>query len=311
MYPRKRFLFPLVIAILIVLYFLKNPEKIFYVQQLFGIAPCQKPLTYKIQQFDPQFNISQENFLDALKQAENIWEAPLGINLFEYAPNGKIDVSLIYDYRQKTTQALSSINKQISSSKQEYDNLKRVYSDLKKEYEIKNNILNSLTTEFQKEKLAFDAKIKSWNTKGGAPKEIYNQLNLEKQTLQQKIDEINQKSAEINNLISKINETASNLNVMAKNLNITVDTYNTIGQNTPREFNEGIYESDSINQSIKIYQFENKQKLIRVLAHEFGHAIGLDHVPQKEAIMYELNTSNNMKAVSLEIINLKKICHTD
>jgi predicted Zn-dependent protease len=118
-------------------------------------------------------------------------------------------------------------------------------------------------------------------------------------------------SVELNSLINKINETASTLNTMAKNLNITVDTYNAVGQNTPREFNEGIYEQNSLGQSITIYQFENKQKLIRVLAHEFGHAINLDHVPQKNAIMYELNTSNNMTATNEEISNLKKICHVN
>jgi chromosome segregation ATPase len=311
MYPRKRFVFPLIIAILITLYFYQNPDKFFYIQQIFGIAPCQKPLTYSIVQFDQKFNLSKEEFSDALNQAEKIWEKPLGINLFEYKPDGKIKVSLIYDYRQKTTETLSDINKQISSTKQEYENLKLSYNDLKNEYSTKNSSFNILSDELQKDKASFDAKIKSWNQKGGAPKEVFNQLNIEKQNLQKRIDVINQMSVELNSLINKINETASTLNTMAKNLNITVDTYNAVGQNTPREFNEGIYEQNSLGQSITIYQFENKQKLIRVLAHEFGHAINLDHVPQKNAIMYELNTSNNMTATSEELSNLKKICHVN
>ncbi len=311
MYPRKRFLIPLIFATLFFIYFYKNPEDIFYVQKLFGIAPCQKPITYKIEDLDSGFNLSKEEFIKNLKQAELVWEKSIGINLFEYNPEGKIKVSLIYDYRQETTNALKTIDKNISSSRREYERLKSEYLSLKNTYETKDREYDSLVLELNKDKINFEQKIKSWNQKGGAPENVYQELNIEKQELQNRITELNKINYELNGLISTINQKASNLNNLAKSLNLHVDTYNTVGQKTAKEFNEGIYEQKGIEQSIKIYQFENKTKLIRVLAHEFGHALNLDHINEKEAIMYELNTSNNMTPTQTELNQLKQICHVN
>jgi predicted Zn-dependent protease len=37
-----------------------------------------------------------------------------------------------------------------------------------------------------------------------------------------------------------------------------------------------------------MYSFANKDELVAVLAHEFGHALGLDHVEGRSSIMYYL-----------------------
>ena len=44
--------------------------------------PCKEPIPYKLGTFDNQFNLSQKDFIDALSQAEAVWEKPSGLNLF-------------------------------------------------------------------------------------------------------------------------------------------------------------------------------------------------------------------------------------
>jgi predicted Zn-dependent protease len=49
-----------------------------------------------------------------------------------------------------------------------------------------------------------------------------------------------------------------------------------------------------------------------VLAHEFGHALGLDHVEDPQAIMYYLMDKQNIKDLKLttdDINALKKGCN--
>src|SRR3989344_3704354 len=81
-----------------------------YIPSLFKPVPCEKPITYTLGTFDKRFGISQADFLKTLVQAEEIWERPLGRELFTYVPEaGEIPVNLIYDSRQETTNTLSHL----------------------------------------------------------------------------------------------------------------------------------------------------------------------------------------------------------
>jgi len=51
-----------------------------------------------------------------------------------------------------------------------------------------------------------------------------------------------------------------------------------------REFTQGDYQGDKIS----IYTFLDEAELVRVLVHEFGHALGIGHVENSESMMYHL-----------------------
>jgi predicted Zn-dependent protease len=69
-----------------------------------------------------------------------------------------------------------------------------------------------------------------------------------------------------------------------------------------------VYESDGINSKIDIFEFSSRSKLVRVLAHEFGHAIGIEHVVDPKAIMYRLNEANSETLTQDDIAALKEKC---
>src|SRR6185295_3949981 len=64
--------------------------------------PCKEPIPYTLGTFATQFNLSQKDFLDALAQAEAVWEKPTSLDLFTYEPGdtsaSALKVNLIYDY---------------------------------------------------------------------------------------------------------------------------------------------------------------------------------------------------------------------
>jgi predicted Zn-dependent protease len=113
---------------------------------------------------------------------------------------------------------------------------------------------------------------------------------------------------ELNNEVATLKAMVADINQNANNLNVGVNQYNTISEPLSEGFNEGLYKSDSKGQEIDVYQFSDDTKLVRVLAHELGHALWLEHVDDPEAIMHKMNTSENMQATESDLEAIKAVC---
>src|SRR3989344_1204240 len=76
----------------------------------FFSTPCAEPTPYNLGTFDTKFNISKKCFLDAITEAEAIWEKPSGLDPFLYQPEDSsrdvLKIDLVYDYRQQATSKL-------------------------------------------------------------------------------------------------------------------------------------------------------------------------------------------------------------
>ena len=99
------------------------------------------------------------------------------------------------------------------------------------------------------------------------------------------------------------------INRLAATLNLSVENYNNINTARGESFEEGVYHSEGVKREIDIYEFSNREKLVRVLAHELGHALGLPHVQDPKAIMYELNQGTSEKLSSADIVALDAKCN--
>ena len=272
------------------------------------VAPCAKPITYSVGRFDSEFGISKENFLKAIKEAEAIWEVPAGKELFSYTPDGNLAVNLVYDYRQDTTQTLQGLDIKLDQSRAYYNELKFKYESMLAQYELDKNAFEKRVAEFEARKKIYETDVRRANRPRRISKEEYDRLNAEGEYLEREVVILNEIQSGLMKKITEINILAGALNDIADTLNLNVIRYNEVGGTLDGEFIQGLYESHGEGDGITIFQYDSYEKLVRVLAHELGHALSLEHIDDPDAIMYRLNEGNNETVASSDLNALKTLC---
>lgn len=303
---RTLFLFAILAGLLFVL---RDPLQNFLDRSARQVFPCTQPIAYAIGSFDSRFGISRDEFLEAVRAAEQIWEKPVAKNLFVYVPDkGDMPIDLVYDFRQEATEKLRELGLVVKDDKASYDALAAKYDEMVAGYDRKKAQFESRVVSFERENDAYNAEVARWNKKGGAPKDVYERLTAEKEVLEKEAADLTRVQDELNKSVEEINAFVVTLNRLAAVLNLNVARFNEIGEQRGGEFEAGSYQSGPDGARITIYEFEDREKLVRVLAHELGHALGLSHLEDPGAIMYRLNEGANEKLTAADVAVLRERC---
>ena len=304
----KNFFYSLIIlaAIGIALYDAKPIQQII---SAWLYVPCAKPITYSIGSYDPRFGLTDTELQNDIAEAAQVWNDALGKPLLKYDMNSPLKVNFTYDNRQQATVQRNAIDGQISSGQAEFNMLKVRYDAMSANYESDKVALTSQVNAYNQSLKAYNDQVSSWNARGGAPKNTFAELQTTKANLASEGARLDQSRAAFNAEVATLNSLGQQLNSMAKSLNINIRNYNAVGASVGEQFNEGEYIEDSSGKRINIYEFKNENQLVRVMEHEFGHALGLDHVDNPHAIMYYLNEGTNSALTEADVSALKLVCN--
>ncbi len=273
----------------------------------FQKGPCETPITYKIGTIDPRFGVTSGDFKIDILEASSIWEKPINRSLFTYDPNGALTINLVYDIRQQTTQKEKVLNANISQTSTTADSIKQQYIALKAQYEQAQQEYTIQLAQFNQAQASYSAEVDHWNSVGGAPQKQYDALTVEKNNLLAQQSALEQKRQGVNQLADTVNAFINKYNLLVSYINSNVRAINNDGL-AGTQFEEGVYISDESGKRINIYQFENQTDLIRVLAHELGHSLGLGHDTNPNSIMNPVNQSNSLVASPEDLQELKVGC---
>ncbi|MCA9365741.1 matrixin family metalloprotease [Candidatus Kaiserbacteria bacterium] len=244
---------------------------------------CKTPIYYSLGSFDERFGISATEALADVKEAETLWENRTGRDLFVYDPQADFKINFIFDERQQEIDSQEVFKEKLDNAKAKSDLLNEEYQKLVSEYENILSQYNSETEQYENKLKKYNNKVASYNKDGGAPPDVYEELNAEQDALERQRQYLNSRSRELRQLVDAINEIGQEGNELANNYNRSVETYNQRYGHS-EAFTQGDYQTDKIN----IYTFKDDTELVKVLVHEFGHALGIGHVEGETSIMYYL-----------------------
>ena len=253
------------------------------------LYPCSQKQTFSIVRIDPQFGIATSTVSIYLNQASALWnKAHPASTLLEQVPSGgDISISFVYDERQRATIRNQRLSRELTEQKQKLTIIRNSIAELQTTYTSQKELVSILQKDYSERLNAYNEKVTLLNQQSRKiSSDMIVQLNLERQNLDEDRVHMNEKINALNNLATQIESYSKTHNSVAVNTNTIVDKIN---EQSGKTFEEGTYSPRE--NTIIIYEYSSVPGLKRVLAHELGHAIGLDHVLGKLSIMYPYNDS--------------------
>lgn len=300
--------FALILVIAALGYHFRAPLQGTYARLVTEVAPCRQPIAYRVADFDARFGITEDAFLAAIVEAESVWEKPAGKELFAHEEDGDLGIGLVYDYRQEATEELKGLGTEVEGSRASYDALETDYRAARTRYESLRESYEEKLAAYDRNRIAYEAAVDAWNARGGGSEQERARLEARRAALERQAAAVRSSQDTVNGAAGEANALADALNGLAADLNLAVGRFNEVGASRGEEFSEGLYRSDARGRSIEIYEFGSRTELVRVLAHELGHALGLDHVDDPEAIMYRVNQGKDLVAKPGDLAALAARC---
>lgn len=265
-------------------------------------AQCPVPLHVRVGDIDADFEFDRDTVRDAANEAALAWQAAASEPLFVESDEVRaLVVNLRYDERQAETDATRALREAFDAERRELEDRQAELMERNDEIQAAFEAHNRHIAAFNARAEAHEEAIGAFNA-GGGP-----QSRAAEQALRTERDALNREREQIEQTGEALRHAQDEHNLEVRSLQADQQAFNRRAKEASAElagrppFVAGTYTGSRFgDRTIDVYHAGSYEDLVTVLAHELGHALGIGHVADPQALMTETrHTEATGRAVQL------------
>jgi hypothetical protein len=255
-------------------------------------AYCQTPLGWRLGTLDPAFNLTEAQALRLINTAAGMWNHAIGKELLRHDPVQGFVIDFKFDARQQQLLKQRLLQRNLAR----YDdaiqpgiqNLPEKFAEL----EQKIATFNQQKSQLQQQISQFQP-----NAQNAAAQR--RQLEQQQQSLVREADWLEQQRQQLLRDQDYLNETIRQRNELVQTAELPAIS---------APFEVGLMTIKQQQRQMTLFAFSSETDLIATIAHEFGHAFGIEHTQESDSIMFYQLTPQQQQLTKADILAWQHTC---
>jgi hypothetical protein len=254
-------------------------------------AYCQSPLGWRLGTLDPAFNLTEAQAIEIIGTAASMWNDTTGKTLLVHDPKQGFVIDFKFDARQQQVLQQRLLQRNLTR----YDDaIQPGLQTLPEKFAE----LDAKVAAFNQKNAQLQQQVAQWQPNAKNAETQRHQLEQQQQSLVREADWLEQQRQQLLRDRDYLNETIRQRNELVQ----------TSAKPAAASFEVGVMHIKQQQRHMTLYAFSSATDLIATIAHEFGHAFGIDHTQEPDSIMFHQINAQQQRLTDADLKAWQSTC---